>query len=721
MKYSPEDLRRFRELERRMRAELESDILPFWLPYVDRSGGGFYGLVRNDGSFDALAPKGLVMHSRFLWAYSAAYIRYAKREYLEAARAAYGFLRGGQRDELYGGFWWVVDAPDDRGSARPRVEVKMIYGQAFAIYALSEYYLATGEKAALDLALETYALLERAARDRDEGGYCEACDRSWTRAIRFALSDTDIACDKSMNTNLHVLEALSNLYRASLGKDVRESLVSLLEVYAKKAFAGKPNLSLYFDRDWKSLSDHVSWGHDIESSWLMTEAAHLAYGRGKAPSFVREAIRAAREGILPVLEANGGSLPRERAEGHTDLQRDWWVQAEAVVGNVDAWQETGESAYLSAAIRLWNYIEEKVLDREQGEWFWGISAEGTPAMDRPKGGLWKTCYHNGRACLEIMERSERIRNGNEEAAKDAGRRRKALEREYRALIRRPNGRIEPGNGIFWRYRNPVLTAAHAPLSWRYDFDPERNPYFMERLGVNAVFYAGAIKLDGRYCLLCRVEGADRKSFFALAESPNGVDNFRFTGEPVLLDDPSGSSSAASPEGDPRANRETNVYDMRLTRHEDGWIYGIFCVGYSDSMTDARIEGERLLDPRLYHTIKEAKNGAGRPDPRDREPGRLPHRARGRGACGRRLQRRLRERSDLRPGRTTSVILCFQRLSLARRRVQRGSHARLPAQYAPRWPVFPRERRSPNRLDTKEYKIDAVRRRNDGTGYRLRKK
>ena len=612
MKYSPEDLRRFRELERRMRAELESDILPFWLPYVDRSGGGFYGLVRNDGSFDALAPKGLVMHSRFLWAYSAAYIRYAKREYLEAARAAYGFLRGGQRDELYGGFWWVVDAPDDRGSARPRVEVKMIYGQAFAIYALSEYYLATGEKAALDLALETYALLERAARDRDEGGYCEACDRSWTRAIRFALSDTDIACDKSMNTNLHVLEALSNLYRASLGKDVRESLVSLLEVYAKKAFAGKPNLSLYFDRDWKSLSDHVSWGHDIESSWLMTEAAHLAYGRGKAPSFVREAIRAAREGILPVLEANGGSLPRERAEGHTDLQRDWWVQAEAVVGNVDAWQETGESAYLSAAIRLWNYIEEKVLDRERGEWFWGISAEGTPAMDRPKGGLWKTCYHNGRACLEIMERSERIRNGNEEAAKDAGRRRKALEREYRALIRRPNGRIEPGNGIFWRYRNPVLTAAHAPLSWRYDFDPERNPYFMERLGVNAVFYAGAIKLDGRYCLLCRVEGADRKSFFALAESPNGVDNFRFTGEPVLLDDPSGSSSAASPEGDPRANRETNVYDMRLTRHEDGWIYGIFCVGYSDSMTDARIEGERLLDPRLYHTIKEAKNGAGAP-------------------------------------------------------------------------------------------------------------
>jgi cellobiose epimerase len=558
MNYADADLRKFHELERRMRAELESDILPFWLPYADRGRGGFYGLVRNDGSFDERAPKGLVMHSRFLWAYSAAYARYAKAEYLEAARAAYDYLRGGQRDEACGGFWWIVEQGDGPGDARPRVEAKIVYGQAFAIYALAEYYLATGESAALDLALETYRLLERVARDRERGGYFEACDRGWTKAIAFALSDADIACDKSMNTNLHVLEALSNLYRASRRSEVRESLSSLLEVYARRVFAGKPNLSLYFDRDWVSLADHVSWGHDIESAWLMTEAAHLAYGGGKAPSLVLEAVRAARAGILPVLEAYGGSLPREEASGRVDLQRDWWVQAEAVVGNVDAWQETGEGAYLTAAIRLWDYIEDKVIDREKGEWFWGVSAEGRPDPERPKGGLWKTCYHNGRACLEIMDRSERIRNGKEEAMGDAASRRKALKKEHEALLRRPNERMEPGNGVFWRYRRPVLTAAHAPLEWRYDFDPGRNPYFMERLGVNAVFNAGAIRRGGRYCLVCRVEGYDRKSFFALAESPNGVDNFRFVGEPLLLDD--------SPDPGGRASRETNVYDMRLTEH-----------------------------------------------------------------------------------------------------------------------------------------------------------
>jgi 4-O-beta-D-mannosyl-D-glucose phosphorylase len=671
------DLRAFHDLAARMRAELESDILPFWLPYVDREGGGVYGLVRNDRSFDASAPKGLVMHSRFLWAYSAAYERYPKPEYLEAARAAYDYLRGNQADQASGGFWWIVD------KGAPAREEKVVYGQAFAIYALSEYYMATRDTAALELALATFGLLERVACDKEKGGYFEACDRAWTKPIRLALSEVDIPCDKSMNTNLHVLEALSNLYRASRDTAVRESLASLLEVYASKVFAGKANTSLYFDRDWKALTDHVSWGHDIESAWLMTEAAEFAYaGNAQRPAVVSEAISAAREGILPVLEANGGSLPHEKAGDHVDYQRDWWIQAEAVVGTVDAWQDSGEGRFLAAAIRLWNYIEDKVIDHENGEWFWGVSSEGMPVLDRPKGGLWKTCYHNGRACLEIIARAERTRNIKEGTMNDSTSRRKAIQKEYRALVERRNERIVPGNGIFWRYRYPVLTASHVPLDWRYDFSEETNPYFMERLGVNAVFNAGAIKRDGKYCVVARVEGWDRKSFFALAQSPNGVDNFRFVGEPLLLGD------ADEPSG--RIVPETNVYDMRLTEHEDGWIYGIFCaerkdpaapagdssmatasagivrtkdlsswerlpdlrtasaqqrnvvlhpefvkgryllytrpqdgfietgtgggicVGFSDTMTNALVTDERVLDPKLYHTIKEVKNGAGVP-------------------------------------------------------------------------------------------------------------
>jgi 4-O-beta-D-mannosyl-D-glucose phosphorylase len=632
--------------------------------------------VRNDGSFDAAAPKGLVMHSRFLWAYSAAYIRYRKSEYLDAARAAYDYLRTLQRDAECGGFWWIVEGPPLE--ARPQIDVKIVYGQAFAIYALSEYFIATGDEAALGLALDAYALLERVARDKEKGGYYEACDRAWTKPINFALSEVDIPCDKSMNTNLHVLEALSGLYRASRRPEARESLASLLEVYAAKVFAGKPNLSLYFDRDWKARTDHVSWGHDIESAWLMGEAAELAYGSARAaPDAVREAIRASRESTLSVLAANGGSLPHELADGRLDAQRDWWVQAEAVVGNVDAWQESGDGRYLDAALRLWDYIEDRVIDRERGEWFWGVSAEGKPALDRPKGGLWKTCYHNGRACLEVMTRAERTTRGAFPMKSDTFETRKSgVMREWRELAARRNEIVLPGNGIFERYRYPILTAAHVPPRWRYDFDPGSNPLFMERLGVEAVFNAGAIKLDGKYCVVCRVEGADRKSFFALAASPDGVNDFAFVGEPLLLDE------AADP--------ETNVYDMRLTAHEDGWIYGIFCaerkdasapkgdsssaiatagivrtrdlrswerlpdlitpspqqrnvvlhpefvkgkyflytrpqdgfidtgsgggicVGSSDTMTAARVEDERLLDPKAYHTIKEAKNGAGAP-------------------------------------------------------------------------------------------------------------
>ena len=136
-----------------------------------------------------------------------------------------------------------------------------------------------------------------------------------------------------------------------------------------------------------------------------------------------------------------------------------------------------------------------------------------------------------------------------------------LTKEYDELISRENEKILPGNGVFERYKYPILTADHPPLEWRYDFNPETNPYLMERFGINAVFNAGAIKFNGKYLVMARVEGHDRKSFFAIAESPNGIDNFRFWEYPVQLPD-------LYPE-------ETNVYDMRLTKHEDGWIYGIF--------------------------------------------------------------------------------------------------------------------------------------------------
>ena len=396
------DIERLSRLAAAMRAELEGDILPFWLPYMDAARGGFYGLVANDGGYDREAKKGLVMHSRFLWAYSAAYRRYAEPSLLAAARQAFDFLCGPLRDARSGGFWWAVDA-----TGRPEREEKLVYGQAFAIYGLSEYYAATGDGAALELALGTWALLERAARDPGAGGYAEACDRAFAHPVVMALSEVDIPCEKSMNTNLHVLEALTSLARSSGREDVRSALADLVEIYATRIVRPDGSCALYFDRGWKSLTDHVSWGHDIESSWLLGEACEVAFG-GARPAAVASAIAAERESTLAALAANDGSLPHERAGVHVDAWRDWWVQAECVTGLVDAWCDTGESRWLDAAIRLWAFIDGHLIDRERGEWFWRVSPSGYPDLSQPKGGLWKTCYHNGRACLEVMARAERM-------------------------------------------------------------------------------------------------------------------------------------------------------------------------------------------------------------------------------------------------------------------------------------------------------------------------
>lgn len=156
--------------------------------------------------------------------------------------------------------------------------------------------------------------------------------------------------------------------------------------------------------------------------------------------------------------------------------------------------------------------------------------------------------------------------------KEFNKRLQALQEAHAAFLQVPNEIVADTNGVYHRYLNPVLTAAHAPLSWRYDFNPETNPFLMERFAINAAFNAGAIKLDGKYLLVARVEGADRKSFFAVAESPNGIDNFRFWDKPADL-----------PETE---DPDTNVYDMRLTAHEDGWIYGLFCTERKDPAAPA---------------------------------------------------------------------------------------------------------------------------------------
>jgi cellobiose epimerase len=382
-----------------MEGELREDILVFWQRYIDPANGGFYGQVENDGRFDPRADKGLVMQARFLWTYAAAARLLQDPRLLLAAGAAYRFIVGHLLDAEHRGFHWACDS---RGA--PRTGRKVIYGQAFAIYALAEYARAGGPRESLDLATETFHLVEGAARDRRHGGYFEAVASDWSEPVSSALGAEDLACPKSMNTNLHMLEALSSLHAASADGKTAAALGNLIDVHLDRILAPGGHLGLYFGEDWSRMDRAVSYGHDIEASWLLAEAAECLDDEPRKTR-VREAVTGMAEESARVLDAAGGSLPNELKDGKLDTDRIWWVQAEGIVGMVNAAEITRDPAYLRRAWVLWEYVKGHLIDRAHGEWFWGARhPDGDPLPDRYKGGFWKASYHDGRACMEVMKR-----------------------------------------------------------------------------------------------------------------------------------------------------------------------------------------------------------------------------------------------------------------------------------------------------------------------------
>ena len=398
---------------RQVEQELTGDILPFWLKYtLDRERGGFYGQVDNDGHVDRDAPRSAVLNTRILWTFSAAYRVYHKAEYLEAARHAYDYVTGCFQDRQYGGFYWLLDAQG--APLNPR---KQIYAQAFALYAVSEYYRATGEPSALALAQDTFRLIEDKSRDPQAGGYYEAYKRDWEVLQDWRLSDKDLNCPKSMNTLLHVLEAYTNLLRIWDDALLKQRQAELLEVFLQRVIDPRTgHFNLFFDTNWASLSDHISYGHDIEGSWLLLEAAHVL-GDWALPTLlgrVKTAARRMAEAVYNEAREPDGSLLYE-ANSHaiTIADKHWWAQAEAVVGFYNAYQSSGDECYRDAAWQAWQYIDAKVIDHRGGEWYAVLKRDGTPYTaaenpDQHKVGPWKCPYHNSRMCFEMMERLDAV-------------------------------------------------------------------------------------------------------------------------------------------------------------------------------------------------------------------------------------------------------------------------------------------------------------------------
>lgn len=414
-----------------MQDVLENNILPFWLEKMqDNENGGFYGRIDGNNQLHPEAEKGAILNARILWSFSAAYRVLQKEEYLEAATRAKDYLVDHFIDPEYGGVYWSVDYKGE-----PLDTKKQFYAIAFVIYGLTEYARATGDREALEYALDLYDCIEEHAFDDEQNGYIEACTREWGKIEDMRLSELDANYPKSQNTHLHIMEAYANLLRClkemraqeqcdyvpTIGSvlpvgisvppetmvNVEGALRNIISIFIDKILNPETNhLDLFFDMDWTRGAGHLeSYGHDIECSWLLHEAALVLGDENvleKVESVIQKVAKAAEKGLRP-----DGSMIHEANldTGHVDDDLHWWVQAENVVGWFNIWQHFGDEEAFKKSEKCWHYIKENLVDFDNGEWFWSRHSDGTLNTVDDKAGFWKCPYHNSRMCLEIIERT----------------------------------------------------------------------------------------------------------------------------------------------------------------------------------------------------------------------------------------------------------------------------------------------------------------------------
>ena len=384
-----------------MSQELDS-ILAFWSKEtVDERQGGFYGEISSGMDVHYDAPKGLVLNARILWTFASACRHRFTPRYRALADRAYRYLLDYFLDSKHGGYYWSVDSTGEKLNGK-----KQIYGQAFVVYAFAEYYRATGLPQALEHAQTLFRLIEEKGCDRVHGGYFEAYAEDWSATDDYSLSSKDLNESKSMNTHLHVLEAYTNLYRIWPSDTLRNQLAALIDVTAERIVdPASGHFRLFFDDEWHVKSDHISYGHDIEGSWLLLEAAETLGEPELIARMQQLAVRMAEAVYMRGLDDDGALFNEAGPHGLIDDAKDWWPQAEAVVGFVNAYGLTNDERYLTAALRAWEFIERYMIDRVHGEWHEQLSRDRKPNAAKNKVDAWKCPYHNARACLEIIERA----------------------------------------------------------------------------------------------------------------------------------------------------------------------------------------------------------------------------------------------------------------------------------------------------------------------------
>jgi mannobiose 2-epimerase len=389
------------KLRKELEQELKKNILPYWMTHApDRVHGGFVGYISHRNHVDNRANKGIVLHARILWTFSAAYRKYGEDAFLEMADRAYCYIMDHFIDREHGGVFWELDYMGTPVSTR-----KQVYAIAFAIYAMTEYWQASGEGEALDTAIRLFGETEAHALDSKRNGYIEALSGEWEPLADVRLSEKDANEPKTMNTHLHIMEAYTSLFGAWKDPRLQRALENIIRLFIEKFIdPGTWHLNLFFDDDWRLKSSFISFGHDIECSWLLHEAAWVLGKRELAEQTGQIAVRMARANFAGLDKENGLIYEMFPGERRMDTDRHWWPQAEALVGYFNAYQLSGEEEFFHKAAAIWDFIRKRIIDREHGEWFWGVDSSGVPDTGREKAGFWKCPYHNSRACLEMMRR-----------------------------------------------------------------------------------------------------------------------------------------------------------------------------------------------------------------------------------------------------------------------------------------------------------------------------
>ncbi len=385
--------------------ELFNNILLFWVDQApDPVNGGFRGLIQNDLTVDTNAEKSCILHSRILWTFSAAYSHRQKETYRQMAGRAFQYLKACFWDPEYSGLYFMTG---------PRGEVtdprKYLYNLAFGLYGFSEYFRATGVRESLDLAVELYRLIEKHTRDPVHQGYFEAFSRDWRPLNDMRLSTKDLNAPKSMNAHLHLLEAYTNLLRVWPNQKLQQDLEALIRIITEKIIDPETgHFNLFFDEEWNPIVDAVSYGHEIEGSWLLCKAAEVAGDPALLGQVKKVAVTVAERVYREGIDWEYGGLFNEKTGGVLATGKEWWSQCEAIIGFLNAFQLTGEEYFFTAAEGLWQYCRRFFIDRIHGEWFFRLSRAGVPDQSCYKAGPWKGPYHNGRACLEVIDRLRQI-------------------------------------------------------------------------------------------------------------------------------------------------------------------------------------------------------------------------------------------------------------------------------------------------------------------------